>query len=229
VRATPDAPPGVHPTGRAGLQRSGRGAPERRRSRRHCTRARARFDRGRVPQRPDTGIYGVGTGWEGPLHFLDRYLRGDLPDAPAAEWFTFDEAHELELWGAVLAHRPADQREAVRDRFVENGVSAEQVRAVLADAGDALYAGASSGRRDWAEVFGGPLAGALLAAEVSALTAHLTSRASAVRAVAVDALLDDLSAVTVAARLGISRQKVYDLTRGSLTGPYLDAVPWRQP
>jgi uncharacterized protein YndB with AHSA1/START domain len=46
---------------------------------------------------PDTGTYGVGTGWEGPLHFLAKYLHGDLPDAPAAEWFSFDEAHELEL------------------------------------------------------------------------------------------------------------------------------------
>jgi hypothetical protein len=38
--------------------------------------------------------------------------------------------------------------------------------------------------------FGGPLAVALLAAEVSALAAHLNARGSAVRALAVDALLD---------------------------------------
>lgn len=135
---------------------------------------------------------------------------------------------DTHTWSAVLVHRPADQREAIENRFLENGVAAEQVRAVLADGGDALYAAARSGRPDWTDDFGGPLAVALLAAEVSALAAHLNSRASAVRAVAVDALLDDLSAVTVAARLGISRQKVYDLTRGSVTGPYLDTVPWRK-
>ena len=35
------------------------------------------------------------------------------------------------------------------------------------------------------------------------------------RALAVDALLEDFSAVTVAAYLGVSRQKVYDLSRAS--------------
>ncbi|MCZ9635124.1 SRPBCC family protein [Rhodococcus sp. BH5] len=46
---------------------------------------------------PDTGCYGVGTGWEGPLHYLGEYLRGTLPDAPSTEWYTFDEAEELRL------------------------------------------------------------------------------------------------------------------------------------
>lgn len=46
---------------------------------------------------PETGCYGVGTGWEGPLHFLGEYLRGALPDRPASEWFTFDEAEEMRL------------------------------------------------------------------------------------------------------------------------------------
>jgi uncharacterized protein YndB with AHSA1/START domain len=46
---------------------------------------------------PDTGCYGVGTGWEGPLHYLGEYLRGHLPDRPSAEWYSFDEAEELRL------------------------------------------------------------------------------------------------------------------------------------
>jgi uncharacterized protein YndB with AHSA1/START domain len=46
---------------------------------------------------PDTGCYGVGTGWEGPLHYLGEYLRGVLPDRPSTEWYTFDEAEELRL------------------------------------------------------------------------------------------------------------------------------------
>jgi hypothetical protein len=68
---------------------------------------------------------------------------------------------------------------------------------------------------------------ALLAAEVGALTAHLTSRSSAIRAVAVEALLDDYSAVTVANRLGVSRQKVYDIARPNSTTTFVDRVPWR--
>jgi hypothetical protein len=131
-------------------------------------------------------------------------------------------------WEATLAHRPAEVRGAVRDRFVEHGITPEQVRAVLEDGGDALYAAASSGAEDWAERFGGPLAVALLAAEVSAFAAHLNARGSAVRALAVDALLDEYSAVTVAAHLGVSRQKVYDLSRPTRIGSYIDGVPWRQ-
>ena len=132
-------------------------------------------------------------------------------------------------WEAVLAHRPAEVRDAVRDRFVEHGITAEQVRAVLEDGGDDLYAAASSGAEDWADRFGGPLAVALLAAEVSALAAHLNARGSAVRALAVDALLDEFSAVTVAAHLGVSRQKVYDLSRTNRISSYIDGVPWRKP
>jgi hypothetical protein len=99
---------------------------------------------------------------------------------------------------------------------------------VLADGGDALYAAAASGLADWAAPFGGPLAAALLAAEVSALSAHLSSRASGVRSLAVDSLLDDYSAVSVAARLGVSRQKVYEISRSGLRPPYIDRVPWRK-
>ena len=33
-------------------------------------------------------VPGIGEGWELPLiHYLPAYLRGELPDAPAAEWF----------------------------------------------------------------------------------------------------------------------------------------------
>jgi hypothetical protein len=132
-------------------------------------------------------------------------------------------------WDRVLAYRPASDREAVVERFERSGVRPDTVVGVLADAGDALYAAATSGDPDWAEPFGGPLTVALLAAEVGALAAHLTSRASAVRGLAVDALLDDVSAVSVAARLGVSRQKVYTIARGALERPYLDQVPWREP
>lgn len=125
-------------------------------------------------------------------------------------------------WSEVLRHRPDDVRAAVGERFVENDIGPDRVRAVLNDLGDGLYSAATSGEKGWADEFGGPLAVALLAAEVSALAAHLNSRASAVRAVAVEDLLDDFSAVTVAARLGVSRQKVYDVARGGMPGSFIE-------
>ncbi|HSS95216.1 MAG TPA: hypothetical protein VLR46_14680, partial [Candidatus Dormibacteraeota bacterium] len=131
-------------------------------------------------------------------------------------------------WDVALGHRPPEMRGEVSGRFDEHGVAAELVKTVLDDCGDSLYAAARSGDRDWADRFGGPLAAALLAAEVSSLAAHLNSRASAVRALAVDALLDEFSAVTVASRLGVSRQKVYEIGRGTSIGPYINLVPWRQ-
>lgn len=135
---------------------------------------------------------------------------------------------DTSTWDLVLGHRPPDVRGTVSDRFVKNGITPEGVKAVLDDGGDALYAAARSGQQDWANRFGGPLAAALLAAEVSSLAAHLNSRASTVRALAVDALLDDFSAVTVATRLGVSRQKVYEISRGAATSPFIDLAPWRQ-
>jgi hypothetical protein len=132
-------------------------------------------------------------------------------------------------WDVVLAHRPADARVAVRERFESAGVSAEHVLAVLSDGGDELFAAATDGGDDWTKPFGGALAVALLAAEVGAMTAHLTSRSSAIRALAVEQLLDDFSAVTVANRLGVSRQKVYDIARPGSTTTFLDRAPWRLP
>ena len=131
------------------------------------------------------------------------------------------------VWDVILAHRPPDVRDTVRERFTEHDIEPELVRSVLADGGDALHEAATSGKDDWADAFGGPLAVALLAAEVGALAAHLNSRASAVRTNAVRALLDDYSAVTVAAHLAVSRQKVYEIGRATADGTYIDRVPWR--
>jgi hypothetical protein len=130
-------------------------------------------------------------------------------------------------WDVVLAHRPPDTRDPVRERLASAGVTPEQVRSALVDGGDELFRAVTEKKNDdWAEPFGGPLAVALIAAEVGALAAHLTSRASAVRAVAVEALLDEFSAVAVASRLGVSRQKVYDIARPGATGSFLDRTPW---
>jgi hypothetical protein len=132
-------------------------------------------------------------------------------------------------WDVILAHRAPDTRAPARERFEAAGVPPERVLAALADGGDELFAAAEKKSTDWAGPFGGALAVALIAAEVSALTAHLTSRASAVRALAVEALLDDFSAVSVASRLGVSRQKVYDIARPNPTSSFIDHAPWRLP
>src|SRR5690554_922779 len=132
-------------------------------------------------------------------------------------------------WAAVLAHRVGDPAEfdQVVSRLTACGLSSQEVHAALADGGDALYAAAQSGRPDWCDAFGGPLAVALLAAEVGALAAHLNWRASGIRSLAVDALLDEFSAVAVAAELGVARQKVYEIAKAGLRPPYIETVPWR--
>jgi uncharacterized protein YndB with AHSA1/START domain len=57
-----------------------------------------------------SGLWGIGTGWELPLTLgLQRYLRGELPDRPAAEWFEVtDEVIALadgagRAWAALVA------------------------------------------------------------------------------------------------------------------------------
>lgn len=118
-------------------------------------------------------------------------------------------------WASVLAHRPdPTAREAARARFEAQGVSAELVAANLAHTGETLFRDISSGRPDWAVPYGGLLAAALIAGEVAIYSSVLVARASSVRAVAVDALLEDFSAISVAASLGVSRQKVYEIARG---------------
>lgn len=134
-------------------------------------------------------------------------------------------------WQSVLVHRPEDDgsRAAAAARFIAAGVGPAQVREALSDGGDALYIAARQRNPGWAEPFGGALAVALLSAEVSALAAHLNSRASGVRSEAVNDLLEDYSAVTVASELGVSRQKVYEISRSGLRPPFIDHVPWRTP
>jgi hypothetical protein len=54
-------------------------------------------------------IPGVGVGWELPLTYsLPMYLRGELPDAPASDWYEPTAEHEAaivrfdEAWTAVV-------------------------------------------------------------------------------------------------------------------------------
>jgi hypothetical protein len=59
----------------------------------------------------------VGSGWELPLtHSLPAYLRNELPDAPASEWFELTPEHmelaqrSAEAWAALVAETAGDQR-----------------------------------------------------------------------------------------------------------------------
>jgi hypothetical protein len=132
-------------------------------------------------------------------------------------------------WDAVLAHRPAEAWHAVAARFADNGVGPQQWQAAVDDGGDVLHAAAGNGRPDWAEQFGGPLALALLAAVVSSLAAHLKLagvRSARPRRRRAAGLLQRRHR---GRRLGVARQKVYDIGRSRRAGPFLDQVPWRQP
>lgn len=58
---------------------------------------------------PDTGIWGLGTGWEMGLVGLGSFLAGELPDAPTSEWFDPESPEIQELvrrcgraWAAVV-------------------------------------------------------------------------------------------------------------------------------
>lgn len=57
----------------------------------------------------ETGVWGLGTGWEMGLYALDAYLRGEMPDGPAAENFDENDPEMLALgkrmgqaWEAVV-------------------------------------------------------------------------------------------------------------------------------
>jgi uncharacterized protein YndB with AHSA1/START domain len=81
---------------------------------------------------------GIGAGWELSLPYLERYLRGELPDKPGVEWFEFTpELIELdrrnhEAWKAisphlVIAREVRAPRERVLRDWEENGHTATSV------------------------------------------------------------------------------------------------------
>jgi uncharacterized protein YndB with AHSA1/START domain len=68
-------------------------------------------------------IPGVGSGWELPLTYsLPRYLRGELPDAPASEWYEPTPEHmelaerSAEAWAALVAASETAGRAGTADR-----------------------------------------------------------------------------------------------------------------
>lgn len=159
---------------------------------------------------------------------LDLRHSGDMTRNPGGDTRDVLDSQSM-TWTAVLAHRAGDpaEFEQVVSRLSACGLNPQNVHEALADGGDALYAAAVSGRADWSDAFGGPLVVALLAAEIGALAAHVNGRSSGIRSLAVDALLDDFSAVAVARELGVARQKVYEIAKSGLRPPYIDNVPWR--
>lgn len=117
-------------------------------------------------------------------------------------------------WREALAHRDDESATIVSARFAKHGISADVVAMVLSDNGSAMFDDVSSGRADWALPYGGLHGAALLAGEVAIHASHLVARAAAMRSIAVDGLLEDLSVVEVASELGVSRQKIYEIARG---------------
>ncbi|PXA75298.1 hypothetical protein [Auritidibacter sp. NML100628] len=113
----------------------------------------------------------------------------------------------------------------VVERFRAAGVRPDEVESHLCDAGDRLYAVATSDDDRWADEFGGPRAVAVLAVEISALMSHLVARAASIRSVCVEAMLEEFSAVTVAGAIGVVRQKVYELAKPEADKDYLDHSP----
>lgn len=118
-------------------------------------------------------------------------------------------------WADVLSYREPDQVPEIANRLASAGVTPEMAAMALADSGEMLAQRMESGDTGWEQDFGGMLGVALLAGEVSAQAAFRVSQASKVRSGAVNALLDEYSAVFVASQLGISRQKVYEIGRAA--------------
>ena len=53
-----------------------------------CLSGTNRSSRGQAYElRFSSWTWGIGAGWEAPLDYLGKFLRGELPDAPAAEWW----------------------------------------------------------------------------------------------------------------------------------------------
>jgi hypothetical protein len=130
--------------------------------------------------------------------------------------------------GSAAAHAEGRPSLDATDPLDNKGIAADSLRLALEDSGAALYAAALGGEPGWADPFGGPLAAALLAAEMTSLAARLNSRAAAVRALAVGALLDEFSAVAVATRLGVTRQTVHEMSRATTQRQFMTTAPWRQ-
>lgn len=141
-------------------------------------------------------------------------------------------------WQAALPHRVHEGtfHETVR-RLANAGVTPEVLLDAYADGGDALYRSALEGgdpvnripgesTPEWAERHGGPLAVALVAAEVSALQAHLSARAAFVRSRAVRDLLLTWPASSLALDLGVARQKVYRIGRSGKPTDFVATAPW---
>jgi uncharacterized protein YndB with AHSA1/START domain len=69
---------------------------------------------------PETGMWGIGAGWEVSLDYLGKYLRGELLDATAAEWWKPTQ-EDVELGnlslgtGAVTPGRPSSRLRSPQD------------------------------------------------------------------------------------------------------------------
>lgn len=109
-------------------------------------------------------------------------------------------------WAQALPHRSGDELVVAVQRLAIAGLGPDDVRAVLADLGDALW-GQVEG-----EVATDPadkMQHALLLVELGAFIAYAQERAAAARRATYSALLDTYSVVRLAQSLGVTRQAVH--------------------
>jgi hypothetical protein len=126
-------------------------------------------------------------------------------------------------WSRVLsAHRSPRQIPGIAERFNELGVTPSLVAQALAD--PAGYIEAASGGGDWTGEYGGPIAAALIAAELLEQSAARQLAVAGIRSRLVAALVDETSVVETANRLGISHQHASRLRKAGSLGPAIRAL-----
>lgn len=132
-----------------------------------------------------------------------------------------------DLWDELLVHREPEDRPEVITRLVHAGLRPADLKLVLADLGDALFAGAAT-RCSTASSERDLIREVLLLAELSAYVRYAGERAGAMRSNALKGLLEHSSLSQVAGLLSVSRQAVHkSVTAARPTGSYADAISQR--
>jgi hypothetical protein len=126
-------------------------------------------------------------------------------------------------WGAVLSgHRSPKKIPQLAAIFEAHGIAPDAVASALA-APEAFVAAAAS-RPDWVDAYGGPVAAALIAAEILEQAAALQITVSNIRSHLVAQLVDESSVVETARQLGYSHQHTSRLRKSGALVPALTAL-----
>ena len=123
-------------------------------------------------------------------------------------------------WTSVLsAHRVPRLIPGIAARFSDAGVAPSLVACTLAD--PTGFIAASTEGPDWADRYGGPIAAALIAAELLEHTAARQLAVAGIRSGLVADLVVETSVVETAKQLGISHQHTSRLSKAGSLGPAL--------